>query len=264
VPSGASYVLTNRRAISAALSEAFTGHRIRPVGAYSRRLLDALRASAPAGVDDPTVVVLTTGFFNGACFEHALLARTMGIELVEGRDLVCQRGRVMMRTTKGLEQVHVIYRRVDDDFLDPVHFRADSLLGCPGLMNAARAGNVTIANAVDNEHLAVRGRRPPRGGPRPARRAAAQAGRRLRRQGHLLGRDHVVDVGRRARHSRLLTSAAPHQGCTRILTFSSLLVISSSKPFATMSSSAMRPVMNWKGSTFPPVTISMVAGWSSA
>jgi uncharacterized circularly permuted ATP-grasp superfamily protein len=150
VPSGVSYVLTNRRAISAALSEAFTGHRIRPVGAYPRRLLNALRASAPAGVDDPTVVVLTPGVFNGAYFEHALLARTMGIELVEGRDLVCERGRVMMRTTKGLEQVHVIYRRVDDDFLDPVHFRADSLLGCPGLMNAARAGNVTIANAVGN------------------------------------------------------------------------------------------------------------------
>jgi uncharacterized circularly permuted ATP-grasp superfamily protein len=150
VPSGVSYVMTNRRAISAALSEAFTGHRIRPVGAYPRRLLNALRASAPAGVDDPTVVVLTPGVYNSAYFEHALLARTMGIELVEGRDLVCQRGRVMMRTTQGLEQVHVIYRRVDDEFLDPVHFRADSMLGCPGLMNAARAGNVTIANAVGN------------------------------------------------------------------------------------------------------------------
>ncbi len=100
VPSGVSYVMTNRRAISAALSEAFTGHRIRPVGAYPRRLLNALRASAPAGIDDPTVVVLTPGVFNGAYFEHALLARTMGIELVEGRDLVCQRGRVMMRTTQ--------------------------------------------------------------------------------------------------------------------------------------------------------------------
>lgn len=150
VPSGVSYVLTNRRAISAALSEVFAGHRIRPVGTYPRKLLNALRASAPAGVDDPTVVVLTPGVFNGAYFEHALLARTMGIELVEGRDLVCQRGVVMMRTTKGLEQVHVIYRRVDDEFLDPVHFRSDSLLGCPGLMNAARAGNVTIANAVGN------------------------------------------------------------------------------------------------------------------
>ncbi len=150
VPSGVSYVMTNRRAISAALSEAFASHRIRPVQSYPRRLLAALRAAAPAGVDDPTVVVLTPGVHNGAYFEHALLARTMGIELVEGRDLVSQRGRVMMRTTSGLEQVHVIYRRVDDEFLDPVHFRADSLLGCPGLMNAARAGNVTIANAVGN------------------------------------------------------------------------------------------------------------------
>jgi uncharacterized circularly permuted ATP-grasp superfamily protein len=150
VPSGVSYVMTNRRAISAALSEAFAGHRIRPVGSYPRRLLNALRASAPAGVDDPTVVVLTPGVYNGAYFEHALLARTMGIELVEGRDLVCQRGRVMMRTTSGLAQVHVIYRRVDDEFLDPVHFRSDSVLGCPGLMNAARSGNVTIANAVGN------------------------------------------------------------------------------------------------------------------
>ncbi|MDQ1705610.1 MAG: hypothetical protein QOF18_1976 [Frankiaceae bacterium] len=150
VPSGVSYVMTNRRAISAALSEAFTGQRIRPVGAYPRRLLNALRATAPAGVDDPTVVVLTPGVYNGAYFEHALLARTMGIELVEGRDLVCQRGRVMMRTTHGLEQVHVIYRRVDDEFIDPVHFRADSVVGCAGLLNAARAGNVTIANAVGN------------------------------------------------------------------------------------------------------------------
>jgi uncharacterized circularly permuted ATP-grasp superfamily protein len=150
VPSGVSYVMTYRRAISAALSEAFAGQRIRPVGAYPRRLLNALRASAPAGIDDPTVVVLTPGVYNGAYFEHALLARTMGIELVEGRDLVCQRGRVMMRTTHGLEQVHVIYRRVDDEFIDPVHFRADSLLGCPGLMDAARAGNVTVANAVGN------------------------------------------------------------------------------------------------------------------
>ena len=95
-------------------------------------------------------MVLTPGVFNGAYFEHALLARTMGVELVEGRDLECRRGRVMMRTTNGLEPVHVIYRRVDDEFLDPVHFRGDSLLGCSGLVNAARAGNVTIANAIGN------------------------------------------------------------------------------------------------------------------
>jgi uncharacterized circularly permuted ATP-grasp superfamily protein len=150
VPSGVSYVMTNRKAISHALPETFAEHRIRPVAGYPQRLLRALRAAAPAGVADPTVVVLTPGVYNGAYFEHALLARTMGVELVEGRDLVCVRGRVMMRTTQGLEQVHVIYRRVDDEFLDPVQFRADSMLGCPGLVNAARAGNVTLANAIGN------------------------------------------------------------------------------------------------------------------
>ncbi|WP_139983860.1 circularly permuted type 2 ATP-grasp protein [Nocardioides litoris] len=150
VPSGVSYVMTNRRAISSALPETTAAHRIRPVAAYPQRLLAALRAAAPAGVADPTVVVLTPGVYNGAYFEHALLARTMGVELVEGRDLECRRGRVMMRTTQGLAPVHVIYRRIDDDFLDPVHFRADSVLGCPGLIDAARAGNVTLANAVGN------------------------------------------------------------------------------------------------------------------
>lgn len=150
VPSGVSYVMTNRRAISAALPETTAQHRIRPVAGYPQRLLGALRAAAPAGVTDPTVVVLTPGVYNGAYFEHALLARTMGVELVEGRDLVCRRGEVMMRTTKGLAPVHVIYRRIDDEFLDPVHFRADSMLGCPGMIDAARAGNVTLANAVGN------------------------------------------------------------------------------------------------------------------
>lgn len=150
VPSGVSYVMTNRRAISTTLPEAFARHRVRGVTAYPQRLLGALLAAAPAGVSDPTVVVLTPGVHNGAYFEHALLARRMGVELVEGRDLVCRRGRVMMRTTHGLAPVHVIYRRVDDEFLDPVHFRGDSLLGCPGLVNAARAGNVTIANAIGN------------------------------------------------------------------------------------------------------------------
>ncbi len=150
VPSGVSYVMTNRRAIAAALPEALSQHRIRPVAGYPQRLLAALRAAAPAGVTDPTVVVLTPGVYNGAYFEHALLARTMGVELVEGRDLECRRGRVMMRTTHGLEPVHVIYRRVDDEFLDPVHFRADSLLGCPGIIDAARSGQVTLANAIGN------------------------------------------------------------------------------------------------------------------
>lgn len=150
IPSGVSYVLTNRRAMSSVLPEIVGTHRIRPVAAYPQRLLAALRAAAPSGVADPTVVVLTPGPYNSAYFEHALLARLMGCWLVEGRDLVSQAGRVMIRTTHGLHPVHVIYRRVDDEFLDPVHFRADSVLGCPGLLNAARAGNVTIANGVGN------------------------------------------------------------------------------------------------------------------
>ncbi|MET0467198.1 MAG: circularly permuted type 2 ATP-grasp protein [Aeromicrobium sp.] len=150
VPSGVSYVMTNRRAMSSGLPEVFADHRIRPVARYSRQLLSALRAAAPAGVSEPTVVVLTPGVYNSAYFEHTLLARTMGVELVEGRDLVCHGGRVMMRTTDGLAPVHVIYRRIDDEFLDPLAFRADSALGVPGLINAARAGNVTIANAVGN------------------------------------------------------------------------------------------------------------------
>lgn len=150
VPSGVSYVMTNRPAMSAALPEVFADHRIRPVQQYSRNLLAALRAAAPSGVSDPNVVVLTPGVFNSAYFEHTLLARTMGVELVEGRDLVCQQGRVSMRTTRGLEPVHVIYRRLDDEFLDPMQFLPESVLGVPGLINAARAGNVTIANAVGN------------------------------------------------------------------------------------------------------------------
>jgi uncharacterized circularly permuted ATP-grasp superfamily protein len=150
VPSGVSYVMTNRRAMSSGLPEVFAHHRIRPVARYSRQLLSALRAAAPAGVSDPTVVVLTPGVYNSAYFEHTLLARTMGVELVEGRDLVCHGGRVMMRTTDGLAPVHVIYRRIDDEILDPLAFRADSALGVPGLINAARAGNVTIANAIGN------------------------------------------------------------------------------------------------------------------
>nr|WP_145230945.1 circularly permuted type 2 ATP-grasp protein [Rudaeicoccus suwonensis] len=150
IPSGVSYVMTNRRAMSAALPEVFAHHRIRPVSQYPNKLLSALRACAPSGVTDPTVVVLTPGAYNAAYFEHTLLARLMGVRLVEGRDLIAQAGRVMVRTTHGLHPVDVIYRRVDDDFLDPVHFRRDSMLGVPGLLNAARAGNVTIANAVGN------------------------------------------------------------------------------------------------------------------
>ena len=150
VPSGVSYVMANRRAMTQVFPESFATHRIRGVEDYPRRLLAALRAAAPSGAADPTVVVLTPGIHNSAYFEHALLARTMGVELVEGRDLVVDEHVVAMRTTRGLQRVDVIYRRIDDDFLDPVQFRADSLLGCPGLVTAARAGHVTIANAMGN------------------------------------------------------------------------------------------------------------------
>jgi uncharacterized circularly permuted ATP-grasp superfamily protein len=150
VPSGVSYVISNRRVMAQTLPELFVSMRVRPVGDYPNRLLQALRASAPAGVEDPNVVVLTPGVYNSAYFEHTLLARLMGIELVEGRDLFCSGGKVWMRTTEGPTRVDVIYRRVDDEFLDPLQFRADSMLGSPGLMLAARLGNVTIANAVGN------------------------------------------------------------------------------------------------------------------
>ncbi len=150
VPSGVSYVMENRRAVAQVFPEAFATQRIRPVSDYPARLLGALRAAAAGGVDDPVVVVLTPGAHNSAYFEHALLARTMGVELVEGRDLVCSGNRVRMRTTDGERPVDVIYRRVDDEFLDPVQFRRDSVLGCPGLVNAARAGTVVLANAIGN------------------------------------------------------------------------------------------------------------------
>ncbi len=150
IPSGVSYVLENRRATVQALPELFAEVRARAVSDYPSRLLQALRKAAPAGISDPTVVLLTPGAYNAAYFEHTLLARSMGVELVEGRDLVCSNNQVRMRTTSGERPVHVIYRRVDDEFLDPVHFKPDSVLGCPGLLTAARAGNVTIANAVGN------------------------------------------------------------------------------------------------------------------
>jgi uncharacterized circularly permuted ATP-grasp superfamily protein len=149
-PSGISYVIENRRAMTHVFPELFTSHRVRPVADYPAHLLEALRAGAPAGVDHPTVVVLTPGVHNSAYFEHAFLARQMGVELVEGRDLICRDGVVSMRTTNGETRVDVVYRRVDDDFLDPLHFRSDSMLGCAGILNAARSGNVTIANAVGN------------------------------------------------------------------------------------------------------------------
>jgi len=150
VPSGVSYVISNRRVMAQTLPELFHSMRVQPVGEYPNKLLQALRNAAPPGVDDPNVVVLTPGVYNSAYFEHTLLARLMGVELVEGRDLQCMGGKVFMRTTRGPKRVDVIYRRVDDDFLDPLQFRADSMLGAPGLMLAARLGNVTIANAVGN------------------------------------------------------------------------------------------------------------------
>jgi len=150
VPSGVSYVISNRRVMAQTLPELFVSMRVRPVGDYPFKLLQALRASAPQGVEDPNVVVLTPGVYNSAYFEHTLLARLMGVELVEGRDLYCQGGQVWMRTTQGPQRVDVIYRRVDDAYLDPLEFNADSLLGAPGLMMASRLGNVSIANGVGN------------------------------------------------------------------------------------------------------------------
>jgi len=150
VPSGVSYVIENRRAMTRLFPGLFASKRVHPVDGYPARLLAALRAAAPPGVRDPVVVVLTPGVYNAAYFEHALLARLMGVELVEGRDLVCSGNRVRMRTTRGERPVHVVYRRLDDEFLDPVHFRGDSVIGVPGILNAARSGHVTIANAVGN------------------------------------------------------------------------------------------------------------------
>jgi uncharacterized circularly permuted ATP-grasp superfamily protein len=149
-PSGVSYVLENRRALAHVLPELFSDQRVQPVTEYPERLMDALLAAAPAGVADPQVAVLTPGVHNSAHFEHAFLARRMGVELVEGRDLYCRDDQVWMRTVRGAKPVHVLYRRIDDDYLDPVHFRPDSVLGVPGLLNAARAGRVTVANAVGN------------------------------------------------------------------------------------------------------------------
>jgi uncharacterized circularly permuted ATP-grasp superfamily protein len=147
-PSGVSYVIENRRAMKRTFPDFFEQTRVRPVDNYPEELLNVLRHSAPAGVADPTVVLLTPGPFNSAYFEHTYLARQMGIEIVEGRDLVVRDSGVYMRTTKGLEPVHVIYRRIDDDFLDPTVFRPDSSLGVPGLIQAYRAGHVSLANSV--------------------------------------------------------------------------------------------------------------------
>lgn len=147
-PSGVSYVLENRRAMKRSFPGMFEGIGVRPVEDYPQELLRMLQYIAPPGVSEPTVVLLTPGVYNSAYFEHTYLARQMGIEIVEGRDLLVRNARVFMRTTKGLQPVHVIYRRVDDDFIDPTVFRRDSMLGVPGLVNACRAGNVSLANSI--------------------------------------------------------------------------------------------------------------------
>lgn len=147
-PSGISYVLENRLAMTRLMPELFSGHRVRAVDHYPSLLLDALCSVAPAAEGDPTVVVWTPGPMNSAYFEHAFLARQMGIELVEAGDLVVRDAACYMRTTGGLQRVHTIYRRLDDAFMDPLEFRPDSLLGVPGLVRAYRAGTVAIANAI--------------------------------------------------------------------------------------------------------------------
>ena len=146
-PSGVSYVLQNRFVMKRSFPSLFDLSHVRPIDDYPSRLVQLLRKMAPRENANPTVVLLTPGVFNSAYYEHSFLARQMGVELVEGRDMVVRDGFVYMRTTRGLQQVDVIYRRIDDDFLDPKVFRADSMLGIPGLMDAYRRGNVALANA---------------------------------------------------------------------------------------------------------------------
>jgi len=147
-PSGISYVLENRDVLKRGFPDLFRDYAVCPVDDYPSRLLDVLRHVAPRANAAPSVVVLTPGIYNSAYFEHTLLARRMGVELVEGRDLIVVDNVVFLKTTRGLERVDVIYRRIDDDYLDPLYFKPDSTLGVPGLMNAYRAGNVTLANAI--------------------------------------------------------------------------------------------------------------------
>jgi uncharacterized circularly permuted ATP-grasp superfamily protein len=148
VPSGVSYMLENRKMMMRLFPDLFSENRVAPVAHYPDLLLETLRAVAPAAVNDPTVVLLTPGMYNSAYFEHAFLAQQMGVELVEGQDLFVRDNFVYMRTTQGPKRVDVIYRRLDDDFLDPLAFRPDSTLGCPGLLSVYRAGNVTLSNAI--------------------------------------------------------------------------------------------------------------------
>jgi uncharacterized circularly permuted ATP-grasp superfamily protein len=147
-PSGVSYVIENRQTMKRTFPSLLGQYRVRPVEDYSQELLNVLRYIAPGGKTEPTVALLTPGVYNSAYFEHSFLARSMGIEIVEGRDLVAQGGRVFMRTTMGLKPVDVIYRRINDDFLDPQVFRKDSGLGVPGLVEAYRDGNVSLANSI--------------------------------------------------------------------------------------------------------------------
>lgn len=148
VPSGVSYMLTNREVMKRVLPSLIDSYGVQPIGHYGQALLSTLLSLAPSGRIDPTVVLLTPGVYNSAYFEHTFLARQMGIELVEGRDLIVHNNIVYMRTIGGLRRVDVIYRRVDDDYLDPMAFQPRSMLGVPGLLNAYRAGNVTLANAI--------------------------------------------------------------------------------------------------------------------
>jgi uncharacterized circularly permuted ATP-grasp superfamily protein len=147
-PSGVSYMLQNRQVLKRVFPQIFEQYDVRITEDYPAALLDLLKYIAPAGSHDPTVVLLSPGIYNSAYFEHTFLAQRMGIELVEGRDLVVDQNRVYMRTTRGFARVDVIYRRIDDDFLDPLTFRPDSTLGVPGLVNAYRAGHVSLANSI--------------------------------------------------------------------------------------------------------------------
>src|SRR6478672_6133763 len=150
VPSGVSYVLENREVLKRIFPAVFDGLSVRPVTEYPSRLLEMLESIAPGGNANPRVVLLTPGIYNSAYFEHSFLAQQMGVQLVEGRDLVVDCDIVYMKTIRGLTRVDVIYRRMDDEYLDPLAFRADSILGVPGVMGAYRAGNVALANAVGN------------------------------------------------------------------------------------------------------------------
>lgn len=147
VPSGVSYVLENRRVMKSTFPEIFQTMPVKPVDDYPSHLLETLLNLAPPNLPNPTVVVLTPGIYNSAYFEHSFLAQQMGVELVEGRDLVVADGYLQMKTTKGLQRVDVVYRRIDDDFLDPLTFRPDSTLGIPGIMDIFRQGRVALANA---------------------------------------------------------------------------------------------------------------------